>query len=152
MAKIEILLPAMGEGIIDATITKWLVNIGDKVEEDQSIVEIATDKVDSEIPAPQEGVIKELLLEEGSVPKVGETIAIIEIEGEDNHEATSEIKETALAIKKEEITTNEVIQETVITPTNSSSDRFLSPLVRSIIKKENIPFDDINKMRGTSNT
>ncbi len=62
MAKIEILLPAMGEGIIEATITKWLVNVGDKVEEDQSIVEVATDKVDSEIPSPHDGIIEKIFL------------------------------------------------------------------------------------------
>ena len=81
MAKIEILLPAMGEGIIEATITKWMVNVGDKVEEDQSIVEVATDKVDSEIPAPQDGIIEKLLFNENDIPKVGDTIAILSTNG-----------------------------------------------------------------------
>ncbi len=85
MARIEIPLPTMGEGVIEATLTKWLVNIGDHVEEDDSLVEVATDKVDSEIPAPQAGVVKELLVNEGDVSKVGTPLLILEIEN-DNEE------------------------------------------------------------------
>ena len=73
----------MGEGITDATITRWLVSVGDTVEVDQSIAEIATDKVDSEIPSSANGKVKQLLFNEGDEPQVGQTIAIIEVEAED---------------------------------------------------------------------
>ena len=77
MTTIEVLLPAMGEGITDATITRWLVEEGDVVEEDQPLVEIATDKVDSEIPAPAAGTIKKIISKEGETPKIGEVLAVI---------------------------------------------------------------------------
>ena len=77
MTTIEVILPAMGEGITDATITKWLVEEGDVVEEDQPLVEIATDKVDSEIPAPAAGTVKKIISKEGEIPKIGEVLAVI---------------------------------------------------------------------------
>ena len=74
----NIVLPAMGEGVIEATINKWLVEAGAQVKEDDPLVEVATDKVDSEIPAPMEGILVEIVVKEGSVAKIGEIIAIIE--------------------------------------------------------------------------
>ena len=81
MAKVEVLLPKMGESVAEATITSWLKNVGDTVDAEESIVEIATDKVDSEVPAPSEGTILELLIEEGEVATVGQVIAIIGTNG-----------------------------------------------------------------------
>ena len=81
MPNIEIVLPAMGEGVIEATITRWLVDEGTMVEEDQPLVEVATDKVDSELPAPQKGILKKHLIEEEQIAKVGQAIAIFETEG-----------------------------------------------------------------------
>ena len=78
----ELLLPAMGEGIIEATITKWLVSAGQHVTKDQPLVEVATDKVDSEIPSPVEGMVVKLVYREGEIPRVGEVIALIETEGQ----------------------------------------------------------------------
>lgn len=78
MGKIEIYLPAMGEGVIEATITKWLVSEGGEVEEDEPVVEVATDKVDTEIPAPASGILKNIAFGEGEVPKVGDFLAYIE--------------------------------------------------------------------------
>ncbi|MCG8697617.1 MAG: 2-oxo acid dehydrogenase subunit E2, partial [Bacteroidales bacterium] len=78
MAKKEVILPAMGEGIIEATITRWLINLGTKVLADEPIVEIATDKVDSEIPSPADGILQEIIYSEGEIPRVGEVIAVIE--------------------------------------------------------------------------
>ena len=100
MAKFEIIMPKMGESIIEATITKWLKNPGDTIAEDDSLAEIATDKVDSEIPSPVEGTMKELLYNEGDVVPVGKVIAIIEMEGDDEEptdevEATPETKDAA---------------------------------------------------------
>ena len=77
MAQIEIILPAMGEGIIEAEITRWLVREGDAVEIDSPVVEVATDKVDSEIPSPGTGILQKILSVEGDVPKVGQVIALI---------------------------------------------------------------------------
>ena len=78
MAKMNIVLPAMGEGVIEATINKWLVAEGTVVREDDPLVEVATDKVDSEVPSPADGTITSIKVAEGSVVKVGEVIAIIE--------------------------------------------------------------------------
>ena len=83
MAKFEILMPKMGESIIEATITKWLKSKGEAVGEDESIAEIATDKVDSEIPSPVEGTIAEILFKEGDVVPVGKVIAVIDLGGEE---------------------------------------------------------------------
>ena len=86
MANFEIVMPKLGESIIEATITKWLKSPGENIEEDDAIVEIATDKVDSEIPSPVEGVLKEVLFQEGDVVEVGKVIAVVETEGEESAE------------------------------------------------------------------
>ena len=84
MAQVEVKLPKMGESVAEATITTWLKQVGDTVEAEESIVEIATDKVDSEVPAPTDGVITKIFFEEGDVPQVGDVIAMISSEGEVN--------------------------------------------------------------------
>src|SRR5690606_24653886 len=78
----KLLLPKMGESVSEATMTKWLKTVGEPVQEDEAVVEIATDKVDSDVPSPVQGVLKEILFHEGQVVQVGEAIALIEIEGE----------------------------------------------------------------------
>lgn len=171
MAKVEILLPSMGEGIIEATLTKWLVKEGDKVEEDQSLVEIATDKVDSEIPSPQDGIIDQLLFNENDIPKVGDIIAILRTEGEgEKEEVKTDQKETAKETKeaendqkqakqdtKEEKTSEpekDVSQDTNEKPLGSRTPKgkFLSPLVRNIAEKENISAQELDQVRGSGNT
>ena len=142
----------MGEGIIEATITRWLVSPGDEVSEDQSIVEIATDKVDSEIPSPTSGKIKELLFAEGDTPQVGQVIAVIETEAKD--EQTSETKSTSQIPPKEEEPSKEPkikkINEHEEGNTNEAkSTLHLSPLVRSITKKEGISDDEIANLKGS---
>ena len=82
MAEIEVLLPKMGESVAEATITTWLKSVGDTIEEDEPIVEIATDKVDSEVPSPASGVLKKILFNEGDVVQVGTAFAIIGGEGD----------------------------------------------------------------------
>ncbi len=161
MAKVEILLPAMGEGIIEATITKWLVNVGDKVEEDQSIVEIATDKVDSEIPAPKDGIIEKLLFNENDIPKVGDTIVVLSTNGLE----TGQSKDLEEEVKSDKNTiienipaidivlknkSEEQISEQIISKTPNG--KFLSPLVRNIAEKENILVDELDKINGSGNT
>jgi 2-oxoglutarate dehydrogenase E2 component (dihydrolipoamide succinyltransferase) len=159
MAKTEILLPAMGEGIIEATITKWLVNVGDKVEEDQSIVEIATDKVDSEIPAPQDGVIEKILFNEDDIPKVGDTIAIISTNGSETTSEDIQKEEPKPVQENKEADQEQVIEEGDIDKNQSSTissktpgGKFLSPLVRSIADKEQISADELDKINGSGNT
>lgn len=159
MAKIEILLPAMGEGIIEATITKWLVKEGDKIEEDQSLVEVATDKVDSEIPAPENGTIEKLLFKENDIPKVGDIIAILNTNGEFD-EIETEVKNSITESKEKNIETNipniNLLNEDINSEnkigSSTSDGKFLSPLVRKIAEKENVSLSELDTIRGTSNT
>lgn len=158
MAKLEILLPAMGEGIIEATITKWLVKEGEKIEEDQSIVEVATDKVDSEIPAPEDGIVEKLLFNEDDIPKVGDVIAILntnsdtteEVQKEEPKEEKEIIQDIpALNLNSEQPETTEISNKIEST---TPSGKFLSPLVRKIAEKENVSIDELDSIRGTSNS
>jgi 2-oxoglutarate dehydrogenase E2 component (dihydrolipoamide succinyltransferase) len=157
MATFEIIMPKMGESIIEATITKWLKNEGDKVALDEPIVEIATDKVDSEIPSPVEGILIRTKYKVGDVVAVGEIIAVIDLGGE------SPVKEEkSLPVEKTkenenikipdseksgsalpEIITKETVREV------SASSRFYSPLVKNIAKQENLSLADLDKIKGT---
>lgn len=153
MAKFEILMPALGEGITEATLTKWLKKPGDKVAEEESVAEIATDKVDSEIPSPVAGIVKELLFEEGAVVEIGKAIAVLQTESEET--AVQEEVET----KRPEQNTGEKAppqpdpQPLDIAPQTlakgSQSDRFYSPLVRSIAQKENISPQELDRIPGS---
>ena len=160
MAKFEIIMPKLGESIIEATITRWVKSVGDQLEEDDSIVEIATDKVDSEIPSPVEGKLIETLYNEGDVVAVGEVIAIVELDGEDNASEAAP-SETAKEEKSETVAKQENIKQEVeekqteqskqeSKPNDfSSSKRFYSPLVKSIAKKENISVTDLDGISGS---
>ena len=146
----------MGEGVIEATITKFLVNIGDHVEEDDSLVEVATDKVDSEIPAPEAGTIKELILKEGDIPKVGELLLILETKAEEPEpnrpEVMKEIEKVTFEPVAEVATSQdaqELIQTTSGTNNRTPSGKFLSPLVRKIIKEESISIDKLDTIEGS---
>jgi 2-oxoglutarate dehydrogenase E2 component (dihydrolipoamide succinyltransferase) len=154
MAKFEIVMPKMGESIIEATITRWLKQPGDSIEEDEAIAEIATDKVDSEIPSPVEGTIKELFYEEGDVVAVGKIIASIDMEGDDGEETETSIKETdtaktpetAPAEKPEEKAQPEASDD----PADfSKTERFYSPLVKNIARKEGISIAELEKVPGS---
>ena len=151
MAKFEIIMPKLGESIIEATITKWLKTSGDQVEEDDAIVEIATDKVDSEIPSPVEGKLIKTLYNEGDIVAVGEVIAIVEMDGEESEEAdedhSTELKDTKDNAEKIESVINEISSGEI--KDFSASDRFYSPLVRSIAKKENISIQELDSISGS---
>lgn len=160
MAKFEIIMPKLGESIIEATITRWVKSVGDQIEEDDSIVEIATDKVDSEIPSPVEGKLIETLFNEGDVVAVGKVIAIVEMDGEDSGSdaAPSEtvIEEKPVSEKKQEVTDKtddesktEKIAETAKPADFSDSDRFYSPLVKSIAREENISIAELDGITGS---
>lgn len=161
MAKIEILLPAMGEGIIEATITKWLVSVGDEIDEDQSIVEVATDKVDSEIPAPEAGIIEKLLFNEDDIPKVGDTIAILNTNNSDSDKVEVVKNEPKPNIESVIENKPSLDSTSTITPNEDLSGllssktpkgKFLSPLVKSIAEKEHISPDELDNINGSGNT
>ncbi len=153
MAKFELKLPKMGESVAEATITSWLKEVGDTIEADEAVLEIATDKVDSEVPSEVDGVLVEKLFEADDVVQVGQTIAIIETEGEgsvsvDTPKQEPIVMETATPAVAEVAKTVAVAQETVA-PVISSDDRFYSPLVKNIAKKENISQSELDALSGT---
>ena len=153
MAKLNITLPAMGEGVIEATINKWLVAEGSIVKEDDPLVEVATDKVDSEIPAPVAGTIVSILVKEGSVAKIGDLLAIIENNvaptKKDMKKVNAEverIRETISSVKQEK-TEIEVLSHEM--KNRTPSGKFISPLVRSIAAREGINYRDLDNTIGT---
>ena len=165
MSKFELKLPKMGESVAEATLTAWLKDIGDTIEFDEAVVEIATDKVDSEVPSEKKGVLIEKCFEVNDVIEVGQTIAIIETDEieiseetntenniqEENTQSTEDknIPEKELA---EEITESLEKSADIILKTDkvSTSDKgFLSPLVKNMIKKEGITSDELTKIKGT---
>ena len=154
MARFELKLPKMGESVAEATITSWLKDVGDSVELDEAIVEIATDKVDSEVPSEVEGTLVEILFQKDDVVAVGDTIAIIETEGENDVEeqgfaknektvATEEVKEVEKTIEK--------ASEIIATPLakNSDSGKFYSPLVRNIAQTEGVSMEELETLVGS---
>lgn len=151
MAKVELLMPKMGESIIEATILKWVKNVGDKVVVDDTILEIATDKVDSEIPAPVNGTIVEILYPTESIVAVGKVIAIIATEGSDAVIVpTPSVKETPVAIEQQtEKIIASVVQESQPSIISNNIDRFYSPLVKSIAKEEKISQTELDAIVGT---
>ncbi|WP_421877160.1 dihydrolipoamide acetyltransferase family protein [Marinoscillum sp.] len=151
MAQVEMVMPKMGESVMEGTVLSWLKNIGDSIEEDESILEVATDKVDTEIPSTHAGVLKEILAQEGDVIEVGKPIAIIETDGE----AASTPAETPAPEEKEAVETAEKIMETASSAVASdpipskSGDKFFSPLVRNIAKEEGISLGELEKIDGS---
>ncbi len=140
-------MPKLGESIIEATITKWLKSPGDTIEEDDPIVEIATDKVDSEIPSPVEGKMIQVLFNEGDVVAVGKIIAIIETDPD----AAVEVAEAAPAAKSEEKAAEEIVASVPASTEeiSSNSERFYSPLVKNIAKTEGISQAELDKIQGS---
>ncbi len=158
MAQFELKLPKMGESVAEATITTWLKEVGDTIEMDEAVVEIATDKVDSEVPSEVDGVLKEILFSQDDVVQVGQTIAIIEIEGEGIESDNSNSIETVLEksdVEEEHIEeiekSIEIAAETVAAPIakTSESGRFYSPLVRNIAQTEGISIDELENIAGS---
>jgi 2-oxoglutarate dehydrogenase E2 component (dihydrolipoamide succinyltransferase) len=150
MARFEIKLPKMGESVAEATITSWLKKVGDHIEMDEAIVEIATDKVDSEVPSDVEGTLVELLYDVDAVVKVGETIAIIETSNENSDEKVAatpseEITNEAETIEKE---VEKTIEATTIGKV-SDSGKFYSPLVRNIATTEGVSMEELEAIVGT---
>ncbi len=153
MAQVELIMPKMGESVAEATITNWLKEEGDTIELDEAVVEIATDKVDSEVPSTTEGVLIKKLFNEGDVVQVGQAIAIIGSEGEAAAPSPAAAPETKTAEPA-------VAAPVASTPVSSSSEkigktsdsgRFYSPLVRSIAETEGIALNELEQIEGTGN-
>lgn len=153
MARFELIMPKMGESIIEATILKWLKNVGDTIEVDETILEIATDKVDSEVPSPVEGTLVEIFFKEQDVVPVGKVIAIIET-----------VKAEVGAAPATPNNGSATVQETVTVPyapvavsaeiatpalSNADANRFYSPLVLNIAREEKISMSELENIAGT---
>lgn len=177
MAIYKLLLPKMGESVSEATLTKWVKQVGERIEEDDAVVELATDKVDSEVPSPVSGVLKERLFEENQVVQVGDVIALIEVEGpevEEQEKSTiqqeekvepvveqeihaevqdGKVEDTAV-IEEAEIPGMDQIQEKSIQVESNHQEihsgiRFYSPLVRNIAQQEGISQQELDSIPGT---
>lgn len=153
MAEYKLLLPSMGEGVMEATVINWLYNEGDTIQEDDSVVEIATDKVDSDVPTPVSGKIVKILIQKDEIAKVGEPIAILEIASENTSEnITSEEPKTEIAATPEVEIVAELekpLQVTSSAPQDFSGEIYLSPLVKSIAQQENISENELKSISGT---
>lgn len=153
MAKFELKLPKMGESVAEATITSWLKEIGDTIDEDEAILEIATDKVDSEIPSEVNGILIERLFNVDDVIQVGQTIAIIETDAAQSTSTTAtkedEVEQEAPKKYIAEVTETVVKAQEVTAPVISGEDRFYSPLVKNIAKQEGIVQAELDVIPGT---
>ena len=148
MSKFEIVMPKLGESIQEGTITKWFVKEGDTVEEDDMLFEVATDKVDSEIPSPVDGVISQIVQPLDSLVPVGELVAVINMEGEEEGEPVPETeKEELKAEKFEQEVENK--DDKPLDESRKRSKRFYSPLVKTIAKEENVSFDELEQLEGS---
>lgn len=156
MSKFELKLPQMGESVAEATLTSWLKEVGDTIEMDEAVFEIATDKVDSEVPSEVDGILVEKLFHVDDVVKVGQTVAIIEING-NNFESDQDsdiisVKEDvpSKVIEELEVAVSGA-KETVVAPIldYSGTDRFYSPLVKNIAKQEGIALAELDSIKGT---
>ena len=145
MANFELVMPKLGESIIEATIVRWHKKEGDQVVEDESIADLATDKVDSEIPSPVEGTVTKLFYKEGDIVPVGKVIAIINMGGSDEPASAPQPKSEAEAV---EVKTQPAAIPVIVEQKAVESDRFYSPLVRSIAKQENISLSELDSLSG----
>lgn len=166
MGIFKLVLPKMGESVSEATLTKWLKAVGEHIQEDDAVAEIATDKVDSEVPSPVNGVIKEILCAEGSVVQVGEPIALLEIEGDDDVEVAESkpvaapTQATPLADEEVDLSVGDldIPGAAIIQPVEQSpltqekytfEGRFFSPLVRSIAQQEGLSSAELDAIVGS---
>lgn len=148
MARFELKLPKMGESVAEATITNWLKEVGDKIEADEAVLEIATDKVDSEVPSEVSGILVEQLFGKDDLVQVGQTIAIIETEGGELAPIVEEV--VAPEVVAEVTRTVDAAKESVAAPVDfSDSEKFLSPLVKNIAKEEGVSVAELAAISGT---
>ena len=159
MARVELIIPKMGESVSEATVISWNKEVGEMVEIDDTIIEIATDKVDSEVPSTHEGKLLEKLFDTDDIVKVGEPFAILEIEGENtesdntknqsqNNSNITTTKEEAKTVSIDTVKTNTITEN----PTNNiknTGERFYSPLVKSMAIQEGITIKELDLITGT---
>ncbi len=152
MADFELVMPRMGESILEATVLRWLKKEGDIIEEDETILEIATDKVDSEVPSPVEGILGKILYQEGASVAVGETIAIIKTQSslaQEIFEGEKDFGSMAPSEKDQSVVEEEYFAPSPISTLNPKKMGFLSPLVRNIARSEQISTDELMGLEGT---
>lgn len=158
MAQVELIMPKMGESVAEATIIKWLKNEGDKIALDEPVLEIATDKVDSEIPSPFEGTLAKKLFNEGDVVQVGKAVALINSGAAASTSSTPQTTAPAAEEKQTTVSKNEPAvaqqssQQTVVATEvarSGDSGRFYSPLVRNIAKTEGISMAELEAIQGS---
>ncbi|WP_033959173.1 dihydrolipoamide acetyltransferase family protein [Psychroserpens jangbogonensis] len=154
MAKFELKLPKMGESVAEATITSWLKEVGDTIEADEAVLEIATDKVDSEVPSEVDGVLIEKFFDVDDIVQVGQTIAVIEIAGSDSGSNEAPKAEPAKVEAKDapavaEVAKTVVAAKETAAPIVNSGERFYSPLVKNMAKQEGISQAELDSISGT---
>jgi 2-oxoglutarate dehydrogenase E2 component (dihydrolipoamide succinyltransferase) len=154
MAQVELIMPKMGESITEATILKWLKKPGDKIEQDESVLEVATDKVDTEVPSSYAGILKEILAKEGEVVKVGKAIAIITSDVSAGVETQKVVVESKITETQKEVSSsaNGTVNHaaSVAAPTDfKNASRFYSPLVKNIAKEEHVALTELESISGT---
>jgi 2-oxoglutarate dehydrogenase E2 component (dihydrolipoamide succinyltransferase) len=157
MSEFKILMPKLGESVQEATITKWFVKEGDKIEEDEPLFEVATDKVDSEIPSPVDGVVKKVFFDVNSLVPVGEVVALIDLGDEDSTAQESNVSEPKESVSVSKVSPNtegtlsavENLEIKPVTEEKADSKRFYSPLVLSIAKSEQISLSELEAIPGS---
>ncbi len=156
MAQVEMVMPKMGESIMEATILSWLKKEGDRIEEDESVLEVATDKVDTEVPATHAGVLSKILAQEGEVVPVGQPIAVITTDAEEAVSSNGSASPAAPEQAPQPVAEPEAVMETsAATPQAApakqatSGSRFYSPLVLNIAREENISMAELETVPGT---
>ncbi len=151
MAQFELIMPKMGESIMEATILKWLKKEGDPVEVDETILEIATDKVDSEVPSPIKGIISKLMFAENETVEIGKVIALIETEAAGSSQPAAASVQPATVTAPAVSSQPAAVAQTVVAETipTSAGDKFYSPLVKNIAQKEQISLAELNKLDGS---
>jgi 2-oxoglutarate dehydrogenase E2 component (dihydrolipoamide succinyltransferase) len=150
MGLVQLLMPKMGESVMEGTILSWLKQPGDSIAQDESVLEVATDKVDTEVPAPFAGVLHEILAQKGQTVAVGQAIALIQTNSsEDSIAPKIELNKT---LPQVEVVKPQIQQQSKVQPTEgpiSTSNRFYSPLVLSIAREEQIPLAELESVPGT---
>lgn len=157
MATVEMVMPKMGESIMEGTILSWLKKEGDLIEQDESVLEVATDKVDTEVPATHAGVLKKILAKEGEIIEVGKPIAIIEVKADEQDELNPlpELDDPSIENEKELLQdvpeyTNLILGKAYDETTNFEEKRFYSPLVQSIANQENVSVLELAEISGSA--
>ena len=151
MARVEMVMPKMGESIMEGTILSWLKKEGDRIEQDESVLEVATDKVDTEVPAINGGILEKILAKEGEVVQVGSPIAIINTNGssEESAAATDSTQQTQAQAAAAPVATPAVTSPASTNQEKPTGDRFYSPLVLNICRQEEISMQELENVPGT---